>query len=898
MPNCGYSTIEGSDAVAVAQLTNHNLLHQLTGNSANANNSAQLKGPRLERPRIDMGVDCETWNTFERRWDNFLRGSGIDANHAPIQLFQCANDSLGDALLKTDPDITSRTLDEVKKAMKLLSIIPVSRSIKRAELVVMHQSPDETFRAFAARVRGKAETCEYVISNTCTCGEIKDVNYTNESIRDVLLAGIADLEIRREAFGEKLLTVNDVIGFVESREVARNAIPTSSNAAMSAFRRTANYRQDCHVATKSVRHTATTPIAPPTAPLPTLADRAKQAPCPDCGKHFSLFSESVRGWNRKAHERCRDCYLVLRRQRNSSRNNVVQPKQTFVHAIEILETPFLQLRHRVGRHHTTAKTQVVSLQHHIFTKNEWRRAKFATHPTVKISVRIDGNTKSRQSPVVVDINAVTDSGAQSDVWSLDHFLAAGFSRADLHPVSLNLEAANKSKIKIDGAFFGVIEGCSPRGEKISCRTMIYVSSDIQNFFLSYESLVNLCILPLDFPTIGSAVKNHRVDAENRSILTTSKVMNAAVNENGVDSCGCPKRQAPPDRPSKLPFLCVAENNSKMRDWLLEKFSASTFNTCPHQPLPMMDGPPIDIHLDDSAMPRTCYTAAPIPVHWQEKVHADLLRDEALGVIERVPYGEPSTWCHRMVVTRKQDGTPRRTVDLSPLNRYCKREPFAADSPFHLARRIPGNTWKTVTDAWNGYHSTPLRESDRHLTTFITPFGRWRYCRAPQGFLSSGDGYNRRFDAILTDFERKERCVDDTVHYDEDLEAHWWRTIDFLIIVGNAGVVLNPTKFQFAKREVEFAGFCITDSTIEPLHKYFDAIMDFPTPVSITDVRSWFGLVNQVSNYAQLRDLMAPFRPFLSPKCKFVWSKELDDAFKASKVAIVKAIHKGVRIFDA
>ena len=108
-------------------------------------------------------------------------------------------------------------------------------------------------------------------------------------------------------------------------------------------------------------------------------------------------------------------------------------------------------------------------------------------------------------------------------------------------------------------------------------------------------------------------------------------------------------------------------------------------------------------------------------------------------------------------------------------------------------------------------------------------------------------------------------MDDTVHYDEDLETHWWQTIDFLKIVGSAGMVLNLMKFQFAKREVEFAGFCITESTIEPLNKYFDAIMDFPTPVSITDIRSWFGLVNQVSNYAQLRDLMAPFRPFLSPK---------------------------------
>ena len=130
--------------------------------------------------------------------------------------------------------------------------------------------------------------------------------------------------------------------------------------------------------------------------------------------------------------------------------------------------------------------------------------------------------------------------------------------------------------------------------------------------------------------------------------------------------------------------------------------------------------------------------------------------------------KPVTWCHRMVITRKHDGSPRRTVDLSPLNKFCQRETFAMESPFQLARRIPKDTWKTVTDAWNGYHGVPLRDSDRHLTTFITPFGRWPYTRAPQGFLSSGDRYNRRFDAVLAEFERKERCVEDTVHYDTDL----------------------------------------------------------------------------------------------------------------------------------
>ena len=48
----------------------------------------------------------------------------------------------------------------------------------------------------------------------------------------------------------------------------------------------------------------------------------------------------------------------------------------------------------------------------------------------------------------------------------------------------------------------------------------------------------------------------------------------------------------------------------------------------------------------------------------------------------------------------------------------------------------------------------------------------------------------------------------------------------------------------------------------------DALSDFPTPTSTTDIRSWCGLVNQVENYAQLCDMISPFKPFLSPRCQF------------------------------
>ena len=90
----------------------------------------------------------------------------------------------------------------------------------------------------------------------------------------------------------------------------------------------------------------------------------------------------------------------------------------------------------------------------------------------------------------------------------------------------------------------------------------------------------------------------------------------------------------PERPTSLPFEPIPENNLKMKQWLLERYAGSTFNTCPHRALPCMAGPPMEIHIDSDAKPRVCNKPAPVPLHWQQRVHDDLIRDEALGVIER------------------------------------------------------------------------------------------------------------------------------------------------------------------------------------------------------------------------------------------------------------------------
>ena len=172
---------------------------------------------------------------------------------------------------------------------------------------------------------------------------------------------------------------------------------------------------------------------------------------------------------------------------------------------------------------------------------------------------------------------------------------------------------------------------------------------------------------------------------------------------------------------------------------------------------------------------------------------DLDRDEKIGVLEKVPIGHPSTWISLMVCVAKSNGDPRRTVDYQKLNKAAVRQTHSTETPFNMASGIPQNTYKTVLDAWNGFHSIPLRKEDMHLITFLSPWGR--------------------YDKIVRDFGPRKKCVDDTC--------------------SSKGIVFNASKFQFGAKTVDFLGFTVTEDSVKPSDKYLAAIRDFPTPTDMT-----------------------------------------------------------------
>ena len=120
-----------------------------------------------------------------------------------------------------------------------------------------------------------------------------------------------------------------------------------------------------------------------------------------------------------------------------------------------------------------------------------------------------------------------------------------------------------------------------------------------------------------------------------------------------------------------------------------------------------------------ATPVSVTKPAPVPLHFRKEVKAGLDTDVVEGVLEGVPMGTPDTWCTRMVITPKKNGTPRRTIDLSALTRADIRETHHTSSAAKIARSVPANKLKSTLDCVNGYHGVELAEEDHHKTTFIT-----------------------------------------------------------------------------------------------------------------------------------------------------------------------------------
>ena len=361
----------------------------------------------------------------------------------------------------------------------------------------------------------------------------------------------------------------------------------------------------------------------------------------------------------------------------------------------------------------------VELEHCIYdpSHDTWVKKSSAPQPTLGIYAThypCDTRALGLQTPLrrptkAALVSVVADTGCQSCMAGTNLLFKLGLNMRHLSKTRLQMTAANGNNLDIIGAIALRLSDSTSQGG-IETRQIVYICRDTSDFFLSRGACVELGIVPPDFPN----------GCQKRQSTAEVSACNVASESSMTATCDCPRRQPPPLPPKDLPFPAVEDNRENLEQWLLSHYKASTFNTCHHQPLLPMEGPPLRLMIHPDAKPVACHTPIDVPIHWRDDVKAGLDQDCKMGVIEAVPVGTPVTWCHRMVVCAKKNGKPRRTVDLQALNAYATRETHHTQRPFHQARSVPQGTKKTVCDAWNGYHAVPLHPDNKHFTTFIAP----------------------------------------------------------------------------------------------------------------------------------------------------------------------------------
>ena len=303
----------------------------------------------------------------------------------------------------------------------------------------------------------------------------------------------------------------------------------------------------------------------------------------------------------------------------------------------------------------------------------------------------------------------------------------------------------------------------------------------------------------------------------------------------------------------------------------------------------MAGPDMKIHLVPNAKPLKVMTARTLPLRWTDI--AQKLVDQLCEQMILAPVDIPTEWCSPGFFVPKPDGKRLRLVtDFKELNKYVRRPVHLFPSSTDIIQSIPADaTCFFKADATSGYFQKKLDEESSYLTTFILPFGRYRYLRAPMGLNASSDEWCFTSDVIVIGLAWVRKIVDDLLAWARSLMELYDRVVIILTRCRVNNITLSISKLEVSDSLI-FAGHLVTSNGIKPDPAKTESISKFKTPSNITELRSFLGLANQLGFFIpDLAHIAAPLRPLLKKNVAYVWLDEHQAAFERLRAVLTSPL---------
>lgn len=277
-----------------------------------------------------------------------------------------------------------------------------------------------------------------------------------------------------------------------------------------------------------------------------------------------------------------------------------------------------------------------------------------------------------------------------------------------------------------------------------------------------------------------------------------------------------------------------------------------------------------LRLKDDAKP-VVQSARRVPFRLHDKLKSTLAEMENQGTIKKVR--QATDWVHPIVNVLKPNGSLRICLDPTELNKNIKREHYALPTPVEIFAKLASSTVFSSLDATSGFLQLELDEASSYLTTFATPFGRYRFLRLPYGISSAPEVFHRTVSEMFADLAGVQVFVDDIlVHaptkaeHDKILETVFKRCREM-------NFKLNLAKCRFSKSELKFLGHIIGQGCVKADPSKVEAIVNMPKPEEPADVLRLLGMATYLSKFCDhLSDVTAPFRELTKKDAVWQWAK--------------------------
>ena len=228
-------------------------------------------------------------------------------------------------------------------------------------------------------------------------------------------------------------------------------------------------------------------------------------------------------------------------------------------------------------------------QKHRSVLNHMRYDKDSGHFMSTEGYKVDHDNHRTLQEMLDNANGVSeaDTGATVVCGGTGLMQEMGLKLEQLLPTNLTLFTADKKSLTVLGAVPVIISVQCEDGGTATTRDLLYIVEELSSVFISRDALSNLGIISKELPKVHSSTSLGWVAGVQGSSADTAIEQPCIKPDNFTGEtadCGCPARERPPEPPT-MPFPATKENKEKMKQFLVERYRASKFNTCNTSPSP-------------------------------------------------------------------------------------------------------------------------------------------------------------------------------------------------------------------------------------------------------------------------------------------------------------------------